>query len=58
MSLREGAMLFQRDVDLSIKPLDGNELIRRVGFLSERLYFSKRQMGCLNLRILSVCVKQ
>ena len=58
VSLKAGAMSFQMDVDLSVKLLDGNELMRRVGFLSESLYLSKRQIGCLSLRILSVSVKQ
>ena len=54
MSLKMGAMSFQIEVDLEMKSLDGNELIRRVGFLSERLYLLKRDIGCLSLRILSV----
>jgi hypothetical protein len=36
VSLREGAMLFQMEVDLSVKQLDRNELMRRVCFLLSR----------------------
>jgi hypothetical protein len=39
-NLNLGAIVFQREVELSIKFGDGNPAINRVGFLSDILYLS------------------
>ena len=51
-SLSLGVIQFQIDVVLSVNFWDGSPAINNVGFRSEILNLLKRDMGCLNLRIL------
>ena len=57
-SLNLGARQFQRDVDLSVKLWDGKEDFSIVGFQTEISYLLNNDIGCLNLRILNVSMKQ